>query len=154
MIRRLISEDLADLIFRILFSSIFLGLGIEHLFHDELIQTLIPDWMEYKRAASITSGVVLITGGTLILVGAFIQYAAAMLGVFLITVTAVIHAPALFMAPPGLPADWRWLWDLYQRSNFVKNLCLLGVCFYLVHHQPGSFSIDAWLRARRNSSRP
>ncbi len=149
MIRELISEDLADLLFRILFSSIFLGLGLEHLFHDELIQTLIPDWMEFKRAASLTSGIVLITGGTLILLGAYIEYAAALLGLFLIAVTGLVHAPALFSIPANLPADWTWLWELYQRSNFVKNLCLLGVCFYLVHHDPGRFSVDVWLRKQR-----
>jgi NAD(P)-dependent dehydrogenase (short-subunit alcohol dehydrogenase family) len=30
-------------------------------------------------------------------------------------------------------------------SNFVKNLCLLGVCFHLLHHQTGKLSLESYL---------
>ena len=42
MIRSRIDSDLAELIFRMLFSSIFIVLGGEHIFRDELIRQLMP----------------------------------------------------------------------------------------------------------------
>ena len=147
MIKKLVSEDLSDLLFRLLFSIIFLGLGFEHLFHDELIQNFMPLWVPSKRLASIACGVLLVTGGGMILIGLRVHLAASVLGVFLVVVTALVHGPALFSCPSNLHSDCCWLWDLYQRSNFVKNLCLLGVCFHLLHHDPGRFSYDGRKRA-------
>lgn len=137
-----LNYDVADLLFRILFSLIFIGLGLEHIFSDELIQNLMPDWLVDKRLVSVIAGVVLLTGGSSLLIGYRVPQAAVVLGVFLIVVTVVIHGPAMLHRPEGLPADWDWLWDVYQRSNFFKNLCLLGVCIYLTHHKVGCFSVD------------
>lgn len=144
-----LNYDLTDLIFRILFSLIFLGLGMEHLFSDVLIQNMMPDWLVFKRAVSIGAGLVLLTGGFSVLLGYKSTAGAIMLGVFLLIVTAVIHAPALLSQPTGLQGDWHWLWDVYQRSNFVKNLCLLGVCFHLINHEHGRYSLDVYLENRK-----
>ena len=65
---------------------------------------------------------------------------------FLISGFETPSTDAEFTYPPELSADSRWMWDILQRSNFVKNLCLLGVCFHLLHHRTGCFSVDAWLR--------
>ncbi|MCE9500091.1 MAG: hypothetical protein K8R21_06290, partial [Leptospira sp.] len=73
----------------------------------------------------------------------------AMLGFFLITVTIFIHGPELFVKPSGLSADWLWLWEVYQRSNFVKNLCLLGVCIHLLNYSSGRYSLDHFLETKR-----
>jgi len=147
MLHRL-NYDLTDLIFRILFSLIFLGLGLEHLFSDALIQGMMPDWLVYKRAASILCGLVLLGGGTSILLGYHSKGGAIVLGLFLVVVTAVIHLPAVLGNPSDLPPEWVWLWEVYQRSNLVKNLCLLGVCFHLINHEHGRYSLDAWFEAR------
>jgi uncharacterized membrane protein YphA (DoxX/SURF4 family) len=136
-----LSYDASDLIFRLLFSLIFLGLGLEHIFSDELIQGMMPVWIGSKRIASLVAGVVLVGGGLSVAIGYNVRPAAMMLGGFLIVVTLTIHLPALFHQPAGLPADWSWLWDVYQRSNFFKNLCLLGVCFHLTHHRVGKFAV-------------
>ena len=149
MLHRL-DYNLTDLIFRILFSLIFLGLGMEHLFSDALIQGMMPDWMVYKRALSLTAGAILLTGGVSVALGFRTTYGAILLGAFVLTVTLVIHVPALFQQPGNLPEDWRWLWDVYQRSNLVKNLCLLGVCFHLINHQIGKYSMDEWLASRKD----
>jgi hypothetical protein len=37
------------------------------------------------------------------------------------------------------------MWDIHQR-NFVKNLCLLGVCLQFLPHRTGCLSLDAYLR--------
>lgn len=142
-----LSYDASDLIFRLLFSLIFLGLGLEHLFSDGLIQGMMPAWLGSKRVWSIIAGVVLLGGGISVAIGYKVHPAAMMLGGFLIVVTLAIHLPALFHKPANLPADWSWLWDVYQRSNFFKNLCLLGVCFHLTHHRVGKYAIG---RPREN----
>ncbi|MDJ0840395.1 MAG: DoxX family protein [Acidobacteriota bacterium] len=144
MVHRL-DYDTTELIFRILFSLIFLGLGMEHLFADALIRDMMPDWLEYKRPVSLLAGVVLLSGGCSVLLGYRTATGAIVLGCFLLVVTLVIHLPALWQVPAELSAEWTWLWEVYQRSNLVKNLCLLGVCFHLINHRPGRFSLDARL---------
>jgi len=140
-----INYDKTDLIFRLLFSLIFLALGTEHLFSDEIIQSMMPEWFVYKRLLSIGAGLVLLTGGFSVMLGYKTQIGATVLGIFVIIVTITIHGTALVAYPSNLPGEWYWLWDVYQRSNFVKNLCLLGVCFHLINHQTGRFSLDQML---------
>jgi uncharacterized membrane protein YphA (DoxX/SURF4 family) len=82
----------------------------------------------------------------LILLGWRLRWAAVALGGFVLVVTGLVHAPALFQHPASVPADCVWLWDILQRTNFVKNLCLLGVCFHLLHHRTGCLSLDGYLR--------
>ena len=142
MLHRL-NYDLTELVFRVLFSLIFLGLGMEHLFSDHLIQDMMPDWLVYKRACSILAGLILLTGGLSVLLGYHMMWGGLLLCGFLIVVTAMIHVPAVIFPPPDMPADWEWLWTVYQRSNLVKNLCLLGVCFHLINHTAGKYSLDA-----------
>ena len=142
--------DMTDLIFRILFSLIFLGLGMEHLFSDVMIQGMMPDWLVYKRAASLLAGAVLLTGGFSVLLGYRTTWGALLLGGFLLLVTVLIHVPALGRTPTDFPQDWAWFWEVYQRSNLVKNLCLLGVCFHLTNHRIGRYSLDA--RRARNAT--
>src|SRR5690606_14186195 len=116
--RRLISRDLADLIFRLLFCLIVVGLGGEHIFSDALIQQLMPAWMPYPRLVSIVCGVWLCAGGALIALGWRLDIAAVSLGAFLIVVTVVVHFPGLFTAP--VPVEHLWMWQILQRTNFVK----------------------------------
>lgn len=147
------TRDASDLIFRLLFSLIFIGLGGEHLVSDNLIQRLMPDWVPSPRLVSIFCGLLLLSGGALIALGYRLRLAAAMLGTFLIAVTAMVHAPALQGAsnPVAHPAD-QWLWDTLQRSNFVKNLCLLGVCVMLLHYPLGRWSLQRYLEERARLS--
>jgi uncharacterized membrane protein YphA (DoxX/SURF4 family) len=148
MLRRHFDPDTSELIFRILFSSIFIVLGCEHLFSDALIIRLMPEWLMGKRALSLVSGLGLLTGGGMIAIGYRVHWAAMGLGAFLVAVTTLIHVPGMLSAPLGLEGDWVWLWDVYQRSNFIKNLCLLGVCFHFLYHEPGRYSLEARLERR------
>ncbi len=147
-------HDRTDLIFRVLFSTIFLALGMEHLFRDTLILELMPGWMPLRRAVSILCGLWLLAGGGMLAIGWHTRKAAAMLGLFLVLVTAFVHGSALVGTPEGLPGDWSWLWQVYQRSNFVKNICLLGVCFHLLNHEAGRYSLDYRLNRDRASRLP
>jgi uncharacterized membrane protein YphA (DoxX/SURF4 family) len=106
--------------------------------------------MGSKRLISVLAGVVLLTGGCSILLGLKVHLGASVLALFLVVVTATVHAPGLFGAPPGrLQPEAAWIWQVYQRSNFVKNLCLIGVCVHLLTHQPGRYSLDRYLARRR-----
>jgi uncharacterized membrane protein YphA (DoxX/SURF4 family) len=147
---RLVPPDARDLIFRGLFSSIFLGLGLEHLLDDRLIQHLMPEWVSYPSLASSGAGVILLLGGLSILLGYRVHLGAKILGAFLVAVTALVHLPGIFSAPPQINEEWTWLWTVFQRSNLVKNLCLFGVCVHLTTHAPGKYSLDAWLKKRAN----
>ncbi len=146
-----VNNDMRDLIFRGLFSSIFLGLGSEHLLDDRLIQHFMPGWVNYPMLASRFSGIVLLVGGLSILTGYRMQLGARLLGAFLFVVTLTVHVPGVFQVPADIPANSAWLWTVFQRSNLVKNLCLFGVCVHLTTQAPGRFSIDAW-RARKLSA--
>jgi uncharacterized membrane protein YphA (DoxX/SURF4 family) len=146
-----VHPDLRDLIFRCLFSSIFVGLGLEHLFDDRLIQNLMPAWVTYPHVASMGAGIILLVGGLSILLGFKIQLGAKLLGAFLIVVTIAVHLPGIFDAPAQIDDDWAWLWTVFQRSNLVKNLCLFGVCVHLTTHEPGRYSVDSYLAAKKKS---
>jgi uncharacterized membrane protein YphA (DoxX/SURF4 family) len=143
-----VDSDVRDLIFRGLFSTIFLGLGSEHLLDDRLIQHFMPGWVPYPVLASRLSGVVILIGGLSILTGYRMQLGARLLGAFLFIVTLAVHVPGCFQVPPGIAPDYAWLWVVFQRSNLVKNVCLFGVCVHLTTQAPGRFSIDARRKAQ------
>lgn len=146
-------KDWIDFIFRALFSSIFIGLGGEHLVDDHLIMNLMPHWVPEPRLVSVFSGVVLLAGGTFIILGYELKKAALLLSGFLIAVTVSVHGPALFSIPPSIHTEDQWLWIILQRSNFVKNLCLLGVCFHLYYYEPRCFSLNYLLKHNNGSFR-
>jgi uncharacterized membrane protein YphA (DoxX/SURF4 family) len=139
------NNDLADLTFRALFSLIFVGLGFEHLFSDQMLQLLMPTWIEYPRLVSIISGLWLLFWGSLIIVGWQLRYAAFALGTFLIIVTILVHLPGVLIAPIEVQAGCEKWWDILQRSNLAKNLCLLGVCIHFIYYQPGRYSLESFL---------
>jgi uncharacterized membrane protein YphA (DoxX/SURF4 family) len=144
-----INPDLSDLLFRGLFCLIFIGLGGEHLFSDDLLQRLMPAWVPVPRLISSACGVWLVGWGGLILLGWKLNWAATALGAFLLVVTFAVHLPGLFFYPPALTPKYYWLWDILQRSNLVKNICLLGVCFQLLHHRVGRFGLEHYLQQQR-----
>ncbi len=145
-----INYDLSDLIFRAMFCLIFIGLGGEHIVSDQMIQHLMPTWVPYPRLVSIACGIWLVFWGSFILIGWRIRYAAYALGIFLILVTVLVHLPAICFNPAELPEQYIWLWQILQRSNLVKNLCLLGVCVHLMHHPLGKYSLEYRLKNKRS----
>lgn len=142
-------KDVCDVLFRILFSFIFLALGGEHILSNGLIQKLMPVWMPMPELVSIAVGVVLSVGGICIVLGWRLRFAALLLGTFVMVVTLVVHLPAIIMDPEFVTDSNKWLWDILQRSNLAKNLCLLGVCILLWHYQPGRWSVQEILRDRK-----
>ena len=130
-----VSKDLCDLLFRILFSMIFMALGSEHILSDGLIQRLMSAWMPAPEVVFILVGLALSVGGICIVLGWQLRFAAVLLGSFVVVVTLAVHVPAVLMKPEFVNESIIWMWDILQRSNLAKNLCLLGVCiFYGIIH--------------------
>ena len=149
-----IPYHVTDFLFRFFFSLIFIGLGGEHIVDDHLIQKMMPDYLEPKELLSKLAGVYLLGGGFCILFGLKTRVAALFLALFLLVVTPTVHIYGLVVFPEEIPKQWDWLWDIFQRSNLVKNLCLLGVCFHLFNHETGKWSLDAWLAERNSKKSP
>ena len=105
---------------------------------------MMPEFLPHYlcQILSILSGILLLSCGLLIAVGIQVRMAATLLGLFLIMVNLTIHGPALFYEPSDLDENWIWLWQVYQRSNFVKNLCLFGVCLHLINHKLGKYKLS------------
>ena len=141
-----INQDAAELLFRVLFSLIFLGLGGEHIFSDSLIQHLMPAWVPMKRLVSLGCGIWLVVWGAMIFLGYAVRRAAIALGAFVVLVTLAVHAPGVFARPEFVSSENEWMWQILQRSNLAKNLCLLGVCFHLLYHEPRRYSVSQLFR--------
>lgn len=141
---------LAELAFRALFSSIFLGLGAEHVLADDLLRSLMPAWVPFPRLASAAMGCALLLGGGALLLGFRVRAAALCLGALTLIATLTVHVPGALQCPPQLSEDAEVLWTMFQRSNLVKNVCLLGVCIHLYGHRVGRFGLDG----HRRSSEP
>lgn len=108
---------------------------------------LMPDWVPFERAVSIGGGLWLMGWGSLILLGLKVRWAAIALGIFLVIVTAAVHLPGVFSTPGDIEPRYAWMWDILQRSNLAKNMCLLEVCFHLLHHRVGKYSLEKYARA-------
>ena len=141
----MIDSNVRDCIFRALFALIFVGLGFEHIFSDELLQDLMPEWVPYPRVASFLCGVWLLGWGGLIMVGWRVRWAGVALGAFLIFATLTVHLPGVLVAPISVNASCERLWSILQRSNLAKNLCLLGVCVTLIDYKVGRYSLERYL---------
>ena len=64
-------------------------------------------------------------------------------------VTLVVHVPGVLARPVFVESEALWLWDILQRTNLVKNICLLGVCFHFLHHRLGKYSLARYLENKR-----
>ena len=91
---------MTEFLFRVLFCIIFIGLGAEHLFKDDLIRMLMPAWVPWPRFVSAACGLWLVFWGSFILLGWHLKWSAIALGAFVVSVTTLVHAPALLSYPP------------------------------------------------------
>lgn len=143
---RYITPDISDILFRLFFSLIFLALGFEHVFSDNLIQHLMPTWLPYPRSISIACGFWLLFFGTWIAIGYKLRAAAIALAAFLLIATFAVHVPGALVEHPELPREYQWMWIILQRSNLAKNLCLFGVCLHLINYTPRKYSVQSLLK--------
>jgi putative oxidoreductase len=126
----------SDLAFRVLFSLIFIVAGLGHFgAHEEMLARLqaspwfgllsvlgSPSWMLQA------SGVSLVAGGAALLAGFQTRWAALLLFVTLIPITATVHLA------PG------------HTGPLLKNVALLGGLIHFAVRGPGAFSVDVGFR--------
>ncbi len=116
---------LADVVFRVLFSLIFVGAGLRHLVRpDEIVVRLSEAPLAYLATSIapagllvVAAGVVLVLGGLGLMLGYKIRIAALALILVLVPITAVVdlgHADAL--------------------GPLFKNIALLGGLIHFAAH--------------------
>jgi len=135
-------SQLADLVFRVCFSLIFILLGGEHLFRDTLIQGMMPEGLPWKRAWSIATGLAILCGGGCIMLGLFTRIGATALLVFLVPVTIFVHFHQIGAYPETLPSSMHWLWNVYHQGSVLKNLALIGAAIHFAFDGAGPLSLD------------
>jgi hypothetical protein len=81
--------------------------------------------------------------------GADLVRRATGLGAFAAVVTLAVHVPGGLARPVFVESEALWLWDILQRTNLVKNICLLGGCFHFLHHRLGKYSLARYLGNKR-----
>lgn len=124
---------------RLLFSLIFLLAAPGH-FTGQGIGYAASQGVPLANVLVPFTGVLLILGGLSVLLGFHARAGAALLALFLVPVTLVMHA---FWAldDPGAAQ--------VQQIMFMKNLALLGAALLLLHFGAGPISLD-----ERRSAKP
>lgn len=84
--------DVVALIGRILFAALFLGSGIAHLMQTEAMAGFAASrGVPQARLATIATGVQIIVGGLLVLLGIWIDLGALLVAVFLVSTAVLMH---------------------------------------------------------------
>ena len=109
---------------------------------------VLPWWIPTPGITVILCGMLLLLGGTFIMLGVWLQIAAVILGFFLAFSITGIHIPGFIDIPVGVRIEADWLWFLLLKSNLMRDLSLLGACIYFFNHELGKFSLEVYLRNR------
>jgi uncharacterized membrane protein YphA (DoxX/SURF4 family) len=140
------SHDYTDVIARAFFGFLFFSLGLDLLLSGDFHMDVLPWWIPTPGITIIGCGMLLILGGTLIILGVWLQIAAVVLGFFLAFSITGIYLPGFMDIPVGIRVEAEWLWFLLLKSNLMRDLSLLGACIYLFNHELGKFSLEVYLR--------
>jgi uncharacterized membrane protein YphA (DoxX/SURF4 family) len=123
---------------RLIFGGYFLYAGLNHFIHMRQLAAIAAP----HRVPGVMiplSGALLVLGALHLLVGVMPRLGLAMLVVFLVPVSLVMH-------PFWAEADPQRMQDMI---NFTKNLALIGACFgFAAVPTPWPYSIDATLYRR------
>ena len=128
---------------RFLFALMFILSGYRHLQNTEaLAGYAASQGIPMPEMAVIASGIMLLVGGVLVLVGAFARFGALLVAIFLLVAAFTMHRFWAIEDPMAAQM---------QFSHFMKNLSMAGGAFLLMYFGPGPFSIH-WARRRRATS--
>lgn len=110
--------DVLAVLGRILFSAIFISSGINHLtkrqhMSEYASQMGVPSPM----AAVVISGLMILVGGIMVLLGIWADLGALLVAIFLLLSALMMHAPWKFTDPQM---------KQQQQVHFFKNLSMLG----------------------------
>lgn len=131
--------DLADVVFRALFSAIFIAAGAGHLVRPMIfVERLVAAPLGHlatslgpPKLLVVLSGIALLAGGTGLLLGFYTRVAALLLIAVLVPITITVdlgHTNAL--------------------GPLFKNIALLGGLVHFAAHGPGAYSVESAFRSR------
>ncbi|MBF0563986.1 MAG: DoxX family protein [Nitrospirae bacterium] len=124
---------------RILYTFIFLKAAPGH-FTDGTIAYAASHGVPLASIVVPITGVILILGGLSVLLGYKAKYGAYLLVLFLVPVTLTMHQFWGLSDPMAVMA---------QKTNFIKNVSMLGAALLIAHFGSGPLSLDNVL-AKRN----
>jgi putative oxidoreductase len=127
---------------RVLFALVFIlgGLG---LFSHATIEYAVAQGVPLASIAVPISGVIALAGGLSVALGYKARIGAALLIVFLIPVTVMLHN--FWAIPDPLMAQM-------QQVMFMKNVSMLGAALFIAYFGAGPVSLDARQAARPERS--
>lgn len=119
------------LIGRILFAAVFIMFGLGHLTQTAMMaENLIPAWMPMPSVIVIVSGLVIVAGGLMVLLGYRAKLGGLILALFLIPTALIVHFP-------GFAAG-----DQVGTGMFMKDIALAGAGLLIYHFGSGPMSLD------------
>jgi uncharacterized membrane protein YphA (DoxX/SURF4 family) len=118
--------DPAHLVGRVLFSLVFVISGLGHLTHTGAMAGYAASrGVPAAKPATIVTGLMIITGGILVMLGWHRFIGAGLLVVFLIPTAFVMH-PFWKETDPGRRAA--------ERAHFLKDLALGGAALFVAYY--------------------
>jgi putative oxidoreductase len=125
---------------RLLFSAVFLVSVASH-FKAAEIQEAAQHGVPAANLLVPAAGILALIGGLSVALGFYARAGAAMLVLFLVPVTLMMHA---FWAEtdPQMAQTQMWM--------FMKNLSMMGAALYIIHFGSGPVSLDN----RRSATEP
>lgn len=127
---------LTDPLARILISAIFIYSGISQLMHfDATARVIGGTGVPLATVAATVAILIDLAGGAMLIIGWQTKLAAAILFIYLIPVTVMVHN--FWAAPPQMHE--------MQLLNFLKNLGIMGGLLILATRGAGASSVDASL---------
>lgn len=127
---------------RALFAAVFIASGYNH-FSQRMIAYGARQGMPLASVLVPAAGVLALAGGLLVLVGLRTRIGAALLALFLVSTTPVMHA--FWAARDPLAAQ-------LQQTAFMQNLALAGGALLLMYFGGGPLSLDARADAQRDDA--
>lgn len=116
--------DVVALIGRILFALLFLGGGVNHILNAGAMGGYAAaKGVPQAKLATITSGVLILVGGLMVLLGVYVDLGALLLVVFLLPTAFLMHA---FWKETDAMAKQA------EQANFMKNVSLAGAALLIL----------------------
>lgn len=115
--------DVVVLIGRVLFAGLFLGSAVGHLTQtDAMAGYAQAKGVPSARFAVLATGVLLLAGGAMVLLGVWADLGALLLVVFLLPTAVMMHPPWKVSDPQERQAE---------QTQFMKNVALAGAALML-----------------------
>jgi putative oxidoreductase len=118
------------LVGRILFSAIFLMFGLNHFTATSDLVGMVPDFLPAKSIVVILTGIAIVAGGLMVLLGYRAKTGGLILAIFMFLTAVTVWMPGFLEG------------DMNATSMFMKDLALTGGALFVYHFGSGPKSLD------------